>query len=37
MATIYEMTEQEKSIIKLPKCCECDELIQDNYCYQFDG
>lgn len=29
--------EQEKSIIKLPKCCECDEPIQDDYCYQFDG
>lgn len=29
--------ENEKWLARLPKCTECDEPIQDERCYEFDG
>ena len=28
---------QERLLDKLPKCSNCGEHIQDDYCYQIDG
>ena len=27
----------EKEQARLPKCCECDEPIEDDDCYEFDN
>ena len=27
---------REKELEKLPVCCDCDEHIQDEYCYEFN-
>lgn len=29
--------EQEEALKNLPVCCECEEHIQDEYLYDFDG
>lgn len=29
--------EQEAKLDKLPRCSECDEPIQDEYCYYING
>lgn len=29
--------EREKELERLPVCCECDEPIQDEVCFEFDG
>lgn len=29
--------EQAAWLETLPKCCECDQPIQDDYCYQVNG
>ena len=29
--------EQANAIKLLPRCCECDEAIQDEYCYEING
>lgn len=29
--------EQEAALERLPRCCECDEPIQDDYCYEVNG
>lgn len=29
--------EQEAALNKLPRCSECDEPIQDEYCFEFNG
>lgn len=29
--------EQERLLDKLPRCCECDEPIQDDYLYEING
>lgn len=26
-----------KAVELLPRCCECDEAIQSEYCYEIDG
>ena len=28
--------EQDRQLERLPRCCECDEPIQDEYCYEFN-
>lgn len=28
---------QSKKLNELPVCCECDQPIQDDECYEFDG
>ena len=32
----YE-AEQERKLKMLPKCCECDERIQEEYLFDIDG
>ena len=29
--------ERERELAKLPRCCECDEPITDEYCYEING
>ena len=29
--------EQQAQLDKLPRCCECDEPIQDTQCYEING
>ena len=29
--------EREKELERLPVCCECDEPIQEETCFQFNG
>ena len=29
--------EQQKKLDRLPICCECDEPIQSDACYEFNG
>lgn len=29
--------EQSRLIAMLPKCCECNEPIQDDFCYEING
>lgn len=29
--------EQANALVLLPRCCECDEAIQDDYCYEING
>ena len=29
--------EQANAIKLLPRCCECDEAIQDEYCFEING
>ena len=29
--------QQEAALEKLPECCECNQPIQDDFCYDFDG
>lgn len=29
--------EQERELQKLPRCSECDEPIQDEFCYEING
>lgn len=29
--------EQATAIALLPRCCECDEAIQDEHCYEING
>ena len=29
--------EQQAQLEKLPVCCECDEPIQDEHCYEING
>lgn len=29
--------EQEEQLEKMPVCCECDNPIQDEYCYEING
>jgi formylmethanofuran dehydrogenase subunit E len=29
--------EIEKALARLPVCCECNEPIQDDTCFEFDG
>ena len=29
--------EQDEELAKLPRCSECDEPIQDDHCYEFNG
>lgn len=29
--------EQDRQLDKLPRCCECDEPIQDTQCYEING
>ena len=28
---------QQRELDKLPKCCECDQPIQDDECYEING
>ena len=28
---------QQDELERLPVCCECDERIQDEYCFEFEG
>lgn len=28
---------QDRELAKLPVCCECDDPIQEEFCYEFDG
>ena len=29
--------EQQAELEKLPKCCECEEAIQDEHCFEVNG
>lgn len=29
--------EQANAVALLPRCCECDEAIQDEYCFEING
>lgn len=29
--------EKEEALLKCPVCCECDNPIQDEHCYEIDG
>jgi len=31
------IAEQDAKLDRLPKCSECDEPIQDEYCFEFNG
>jgi len=31
------MAEKERELERLPRCSECDEPIQDEYCYEVNG
>lgn len=31
------MEEMDRRLVRFPVCCECDEPIQDEHCYEFDG
>lgn len=31
------MERQEAALEKLPECSECNQPIQDDYCYEIDG
>lgn len=36
LLTRYE-EERDRELRKLPVCSECDEYIQDEYCYEING
>ena len=29
--------QRERELARRPKCCECDEHIQEDYCFEIDG